>query len=67
MHCTAPPAVPLVRLSSAATAISRPASGSTATCTCTALEPSTDWVCGHWPAGSRWTNGSSANASAYAA
>ena len=33
---------------------------STVTWTCTALEPVTDLVCGHWPWGSRCTNGSSA-------
>ena len=49
MHWTAPPAVPLVRLSRAATATSRRAAASTATCTCTVLAPSVDWVCGHCP------------------
>ena len=39
MHWTAPPAVPLVRLSRAATATSRPAARSTATWTCTVLAP----------------------------
>ena len=66
MHCTAPPAVPLVRLSTAPTATIRPADSSAVTCRCTAFEPTTDLVCGHWPAGSRCTNGSSAYALAYA-
>ena len=67
MHWTAAPAVPLARLSMAPTATSRPAASSTVTCRCTALEPVTDLVCGHWPSGSRCTNGSSAYAFAYAA
>ena len=60
MHCTAAPAVPLARLSTAPTATIRSAAASTVTWTCTALEPVTDLVCGHWPSGSRCTNGSSA-------
>ena len=67
MHCTAAPAVPLVRLSIAPTATRRPARSSTVTWRCTAFEPSTAWVCGHWPGGSTWTNGSSAYALTYAA
>ena len=67
MHCTAAPPVPLARLSTAATATSRPADSSTVTCTCTALEPTTDLVCGHWPGRSRCTNGSSAYAFWYVA
>ena len=39
MHCTAAPAVPLVRLSTAATATSRPAAASTVTCRWIALLP----------------------------
>ena len=39
MLWTAPPAVPLVRLSMALIAMMRPAAASYATCTCTALEP----------------------------
>ena len=39
----------------------RPASSSV-TCRCTLLEPMTDLVAGHWPSGSRCTNGSSAYA-----
>src|SRR5262249_42112431 len=57
MDWTAAPAVPLVRLSMAATATSRPASASTVTCSCTALEPSTAEVAGQTPSGSRCTNG----------
>src|SRR5262249_20261505 len=60
MHCTAAPAVPLARLSTAPTTTSLRASTSTATCKVTTLEPSTAPVVGHWPAGSRCTNGSSA-------
>src|SRR5699024_9166559 len=60
IDCTAPPAVPLVRLSSAAMATRRPARSSTTTCTCTMFEPSTAEVCGNRPSGSRCTNGSSA-------
>ena len=66
MDCTAPPAVPLVRLSIAATATSRRASGSTVTCRWTVFAPSVAAVLGHVPSGSRWTNGSSAYAFAYA-
>ena len=51
MHWTAAPAVPLARLSTAPTATRRPARSSTVTCRCTALEPSTDCVWGHWPSG----------------
>ena len=35
---------------------------STRTCRCAALLPRTSTVRGHWPSGSRWTNGSSAYA-----
>src|SRR5699024_6693907 len=58
MHCTAAPAVPLARLSTAPTATGRPAAASTVTWTWRALAPSTAWVCGHCPSGSRWTKGS---------
>ena len=67
MHWTAAPAVPLVRLSTAPTATRRPARSSTVTWRWTAFEPSTAWVCGHWPGGSTCTNGSSAYALRYAA
>ena len=49
MHCTAAPAVPLARLSTAPTTTARPcrpADSSTVTWRWTAFEPSTDWVCG---------------------
>ena len=62
MHCTAAPPVPLARLSTAATATSRPAASSTVTWTWRAFDPITDLVCGHWPLRSRCTNGSSAKA-----
>src|SRR5699024_7935180 len=67
LHWTAAPAVPLVRLSSAATATTRPARSSRVTCTWTRLEPRTLPVCGQLPSGRRWTKGSSAYASAQAA
>src|SRR5690606_31142086 len=60
MHWIAPPAVPLVRLSIAATTTSRPTFGSTVTCSCAVLAPSVDAVAGQVPSGSRCTNGSSA-------
>ena len=60
MDCTAPPAVPLVRLSMADTATSRPAAASTVTWSWTPLDPTIAWVCGHIPSGSTVTNGSSA-------
>jgi hypothetical protein len=47
MHCTAPPAVPLVRLSSAATAI-EPARGAIdGHLDVHQVGSSTAWVCGH--------------------
>src|SRR5699024_7107688 len=60
IDCTAPPAVPLVRLSTAPTATNRPVRSSTVACTCTVFAPIVAWVCGHWPSGSRCTNGSDA-------
>ena len=64
MHCTAAPPVPLVRLSIAEVTSRRPARSSTSTCTCTRLEPTTDFVWGWMPSASSWTNGSSANVAA---
>ena len=51
--CTgsAPPAVPLVRLSIAPTATSRPARSSTVTCRWTAFDPTVALVVGHEPSG----------------
>lgn len=51
--------VPFTRLSIALIAMIRPACSSSTTCSTAAFEPYTDEVCGHWPSGSRWTNGSS--------
>src|SRR5690606_27603938 len=51
-HCTAAPAVPLARLSTAPTATSRRAASSTVTWTCTELEPRTEPVWGHSPVAS---------------
>src|SRR5690606_16332335 len=62
--CTAPPAVPLVRLSTAATTTMRPASSSRATCTRTVFAPSVMDVAGHRPSGSSSRNGSPSYASA---
>ena len=56
---TAPPAVPLVRLSMAATAMTRPARSSRATWTAATLAPSRHAVAGHSPSGSSRTNRSS--------
>src|SRR5215813_6709837 len=61
-HCTACPAAPLPRLSSALTTTIRPLSESTVDCRRQALEPSVAAVCGQVPAGSTWTNGSPAYA-----
>src|SRR5690606_37909423 len=63
---TAAPAVPLPRLSMAHTATTRPARSSTVTWTWAALEPRVAAVVGHCPSARRWTNGSSAEASAQA-
>ncbi|CQA12822.1 Uncharacterised protein [Mycobacteroides abscessus] len=52
MDWIAAPAVPLTRLSMAATATSTPASGSTASPMCTALLPTTAFVVGKCPSGS---------------
>src|SRR5690606_9072756 len=64
--CTAAPAVPLVKLSIATTATTRPARSSTATWTCAVLAPRTAAVVGHCPSASRCTNGSSAYACSHA-
>src|SRR5690606_25321653 len=57
---TAAPAVPLVRLSSAAVTITRLAWVSKASCNWTWLEACTAPVVGHWPSGSKCTNSSPA-------
>lgn len=62
--------VPLVRLSIALMTMTRPVSdavSSYATWICAAFDPYTAAVCGHWPSGSRLTNGSSPYAFSYAA
>src|SRR4029078_7483225 len=59
MDCTAPPAVPLVRLSMTQVTITRPVCSSNASCMTAWFDPWTDLVDGHWPSGSRCTNGSS--------
>ena len=64
--CTAWPAAPFPRLSVVATTTARPACGSAVTWTCAPFDPATAPVTGHWPAGSRCTNGSPAYASANA-
>src|SRR5690606_7599353 len=58
-HCTAAPAVPLVRLSIAATTTRRRALVSTAICRATLFEPRVAFVVGQEPSGRTWTNGSS--------
>src|SRR5690606_8530902 len=58
-HCTAAPAVPLVRLSIAAMTTSRRASVSTATCRARLFEPRVAFVVGQEPSGRTCTNGSS--------
>ena len=67
MHWTAAPAVPLVRLSTAPTATSRPARSSTVDLQVHGVRAEHRLVCGHCPSGSRCTNGSSAYAFTYAA
>ncbi len=67
MDWIAPPAVPLARLSIAPIAMTLPARGSSVAWTCSMLAPSTALVCGQWPSGSTWMNGSSAYALRYAA
>ena len=59
-HCTAWPAAPLPRLSSALTTMIRPESTSTVACRWQELEPAVAAVCGQAPSGSTCTNGSSA-------
>src|SRR5690606_10734863 len=59
--CTAPPAVPLARLSSAAQATIRPAASSTVTWTRAVLAPRVMPVVGQAPSGSRCTKGSASN------
>src|SRR5690606_29834149 len=60
IDCTAPPAVPLTRLSIAQTVTTRPALASTATCTSAVFAPVVAPLVGHCPSGSSRTNGSSA-------
>ena len=66
-HWIAPPAVPLARLSTAATAMTRPTRSSTVTWMWTLLLPRTSAVRGQTPGASRWTKASSAYAASHAA
>src|SRR6185295_14973940 len=64
--CTACPAAPLTRLSSALTTTARPLCASAATCRWTLLLPAVAAVVGQAPSGSRCTNGSDSYAVANA-